>query len=59
MITKFKLSSPKWGHNEEYMKDIITIDEFLEVGLIGVEDLVKQKREERILKNDDTEKYNL
>jgi hypothetical protein len=52
------IKTPGWGAGVEYMEDIITIKEFLNVGLKGVKDLVKQKKEERILKKD-IDKYNL
>jgi len=52
------ITTPGWGAGVKFMEDIITIKQFLEVGLAGVKDLVERIREERILKQD-ANKYNL
>jgi predicted kinase len=59
---KKKIHSPIttrfWGAGVEYMEDIITLKEFLNVGLAGVKDYIEMKREERKF-NSDVKKYNL
>jgi hypothetical protein len=52
------VTTPNWGAGVDYMSDIITGKEFLEVGLEGVKDLVLLKKEERLMKIN-VKKYNL
>jgi len=57
-LTVSFVTTPNWGAGIDYMSDIITGKEFLEVGLEGVKDLVLLKKEERLMKIN-VKKYNL
>jgi hypothetical protein len=52
------VSTPHWGAGYDYMEDIITAKEFLEIGFDGIKSLILKKKEERIFKQN-INKFNL
>ena len=52
------VTTPNWGAGYDYMSDIITGKEFLEVGFEGVEYLISKKKEKRLMKQN-VNKFNI